>query len=68
MKRFAMKTKLSFQCTKVRFASFLSGGFTTMAVIDSPERKLEKPTSVKWRIEPQSPSRNPEHHKVKRED
>jgi hypothetical protein len=28
--------------TEVRFASFLSGGFNTMAVIDPPERKLEK--------------------------
>ena len=34
------------QCTEVRFASFLSGGFTTMAVINPPERKLAKRTSV----------------------
>ena len=34
------------QCTEVRFASFLSGGFTSMAVINRPERKLEKRTSV----------------------
>ena len=33
-------------CTEVRFASFLSGGFTTMAVINQPERKLAKRTSV----------------------
>ena len=33
-------------CTDVRFASFLSGGFTTMAVINPPERKLAKGTSV----------------------
>ena len=32
--------------TEVRFASFLSGGFTTMAVINPPKRKLEKRTSV----------------------
>ena len=32
--------------TEVRFASFLSGGFTTMAVINPPERKLVKRTSV----------------------
>ena len=32
------------QCTEVRFASFLSGGFIT---VNSPERKLEKHTSVK---------------------
>ena len=31
--------------TEVRFASFLSGGFTTMAVINPPARKLEKRTS-----------------------
>ena len=34
------------QCTEVRFASFLSGGFTIMAVINSPEKKLAKRTSV----------------------
>ena len=34
------------QSTEMRFASFLSGGFTTMAVIASPERKLAKRTSV----------------------
>ena len=34
------------QCTEVRFASFLSGGFTTMAVMNPPEKKLEKCTSV----------------------
>ena len=34
------------QYTKVRFASFLSGGFTTMTVINPPERKLSKRTSV----------------------
>ncbi len=34
------------QCTEVRFASFLSGGFTTMVVINPPERKLAKRTSV----------------------
>ena len=32
--------------TEVRFASFLSSGFTPMAVINSPERKLVKRTSV----------------------
>ena len=30
------------QCTEVRFARLLSGGFTTMAVINPPERKLAK--------------------------
>ena len=33
-------------CTEVRFASFLSSGFTTMAVINPPEKKLAKRTSV----------------------
>ena len=32
--------------TEVRFASFLSFGFTTMAVINPPEKKLAKRTSV----------------------
>ena len=34
-------------CTDVRFGSFLSGGFTIMAVINPSERKLAKRTSVK---------------------
>ena len=34
------------QCTHVRFARFLSGGFITMTVIKSPEKKLPKRTSV----------------------
>ena len=34
--------------TEVNFASFLSGGFTTMAIINPPERKLAKRTSVMW--------------------
>ena len=34
-------------CTEVRFVSFLSGGFTTMTVINLPERKLAKRTSMK---------------------
>ena len=33
-------------CTEVRFASFFSGGFITMAVINPPESKLAKRTSV----------------------
>ena len=36
------------QCTEVRFAGFLSDGFTIMAVINPPEKKLEKRTSVQW--------------------
>ena len=33
-------------CTEVRFASFLSGEYTIMAVINPPERKLAKCISV----------------------
>ena len=33
-------------CTKVHFTRFLSDGFTTMAVMSPPEKKLEKRTSV----------------------
>ena len=34
------------QCTEVRFASLLSGGFITAVVVNQPERKLAKRTSV----------------------
>ena len=34
------------RCTEVRFVSFLSVGFTIMAVINPPEKKLTKRTSV----------------------
>ena len=37
-----------FKHREVRFARFLSGGFTTMAVLNPPERKLAKRTSVQW--------------------
>ena len=37
-----VKTKL----IEVRFARFFSGGFTAMAVMNPPEKKLENPTSV----------------------
>ena len=33
-------------CTEVRSASLLSGGFTSMAVINSPEKKLANRTFV----------------------
>jgi hypothetical protein len=32
----------------MRFASFLSGGFITAIVVNPPERKLAKRTSVQW--------------------
>ena len=34
------------ECTEVRFACFLFGGFITAIVVNSPERKLAKRTSV----------------------
>ena len=34
--------------TEVCFASFRSGGFITMAVINQPEKKVAKRTSVHW--------------------
>ena len=34
------------QCTEVRFASFLSGGFIAVIVVNPPERKLAKRTSL----------------------
>ena len=40
------QTWTQFQCSEVRFARFLSAGFTTMAVLNPPERKLAKRTSV----------------------
>ena len=42
------------QLTDVHFASLLSSGFTTMAVINPPERKLAKRTNVQcpsWNFE-----------------
>ena len=47
---FKMQNFLFPEYTEVRFASFLSGGFTTMAVINPPERKLAKRTSVYWEL------------------
>ena len=38
------------QCTEVRFASFFSGGFTTMVVMNPPEKKLEKRTAVQCSV------------------
>ena len=41
------KLKYNFDhCTEVRFASLLSGGFITAIVVNPPERKLAKRTSV----------------------
>ena len=34
------------QCTEVRFASFLFGGFITAIVVNPPEKKLAKCTYV----------------------
>ena len=49
------KIHLNTQCTEVRFASFLSGEFTTMAVINPSERKMAKRTSVQWGGGPRGP-------------
>ena len=35
-------------CTEMRFASFFSGGFITAIVVNPPERKLAKHTSVHY--------------------
>jgi hypothetical protein len=43
---YLQKISKSMQRTEVHFASFLSGGFTNMAVINPPERELAKRTSV----------------------
>ena len=41
-----VKSQAVDQSTEVRFASFLSSGFTSMAVINPSERKLAQRTSV----------------------
>ena len=38
------------QCTEVRFASFVSGGFITAVLVNPPERKMAKRTSVQCAI------------------
>ena len=35
-------------CTEVRFASFRSDGIINAIIVNPPERKLAKRTSVKW--------------------
>jgi hypothetical protein len=40
---FGVSKPYSNQGTEVHFANFLSGGFTTMAVKNLPERKLANP-------------------------
>ena len=42
-----MNSKLP-NCTEVRFSSFFSGGFITAIVVNPPERKLAKHTSVQF--------------------
>ena len=44
---FLVLTNFSLEFTDVRFASFLSGEFITAIVVNPPERKLAKRTSVK---------------------
>ena len=43
-----VKSQAVHRSTELRYVSLLSGGFTTMAVINPPEKKLAKPTSVQW--------------------
>ena len=38
------------ECTEVRVSTFLSSGFITGIVLNPPERKLAKRTSVKWGV------------------
>ena len=39
------------QCTEVHFSSFFSGGFITAIIVNPPERKLAKRTSLQcWTI------------------
>ena len=44
--KYLRKIHYNRQCTEMRFASFLSGGFITAIVVNPPERKLAKRTSV----------------------
>ena len=37
-------------CTEMHFASFLFGGFITAIVVNPPENKLAKRTSVHWEL------------------
>ena len=39
-------SRMPMECTQVDFASFIAGGFTTITVINPPERKLAKRISV----------------------
>ena len=45
-KNWRKKNRKWTQCTEVHFASFLSGWFITAIVVNSPEKKLLKHTSV----------------------
>ena len=53
---FLVTTYLHFinHCTEVRFASLFPSGFNTVIVVNPPERKLAKRTSVQW-SDPHSP-------------
>ena len=48
MSKKSVSSYCTLHCTEVHFVSLLSGGFTTMAVINPPEKKLAKRTSVDW--------------------
>ena len=46
MRSMVIQDSTAYLCTEVRLASLFSGGFITMTVINPPERKLAKHTSV----------------------
>ena len=56
VKLYDIRLLVCHQCTEVRFVSFLSGGFTTMAVINLLESKLAKRISLQlWNCENPGP-------------
>ena len=42
-------TGCSVDCTEVRFTSFLSSGFTTIAIVNPLDEKLVNAITVDWR-------------------
>ena len=54
--------------TEVCFTRFFSNGFTTMAVINPPERKLAKRISVQWPTRPEKDGSGLERHFTEKMD
>ena len=50
LKLYTVKSRAADQSTEMRFASFFSGGFITVIVVNPPEWKLPKRTSVQSTI------------------